>query len=137
MAFALAAGTLCWSADTLAIKTRDGNCQVTVPAGWTAGGLPGTADSADQQVSLAISSPKMLDSFAELKQTAKSIYADSKVTKDTGTEFIMEGQSMNHEPDVYRAIPTGAGKYCVVEVIYKTGGPEQPRAIAQTLKAAK
>jgi hypothetical protein len=137
LALALMAGPMSWPADTTVIKSRGGSCQVTVAAGWTPGELGGAAESPDKQLSLAISSPKMVDSFAELKQTAKSVYKQSKVTKDTGSEFQMEGESITGQPDVYRAIPIGASKFCIVEVTYKTGSPDGARAIALTLRGAK
>jgi opacity protein-like surface antigen len=128
---------LCQAADSSAIKSRDGSCQVTVPAGWTVGELGGTAESANKQSSLAISSPKMVDSFAELKQTAKSVYKNSKVTKDSAGEFEMEGRSISGQPDVYRAVPIASAKFCIVDVTYKTGSPDEAKAIARTLQAAK
>ena len=87
---ALVTGPACWSADSIAVKSRDGVCQVSAPANWTPGLIGGTAESPDKKVSLAVSSPKMVDSFAELKQTAQSVYKNRKVTKDTAGEFIME-----------------------------------------------
>jgi hypothetical protein len=137
VALALMAGPICWSADMLTVKSHDGSCQVAVPASWSVGASGGTAESSDKNSSLAVSSPKMIDSFAELKQTAKSLYANSKVTKDSATEFSMEGESMNRQPDVYRAVPIAGTKFCIVEVVYKTGSPDEARAIAQTLKGAK
>jgi hypothetical protein len=131
------AGALCQAADAPPIKSRDGSCAVTVPAGWSVGELGGTAESANKQVSLAISSPKMVDSFAELKQTAKSVYKNSKITKESAGEFEMEGQSITGQPNVYRAVPIRSGKFCIVEVIYKTGNPDDARAIIRTLRAAK
>jgi hypothetical protein len=129
--------SLCQAAHAADIKSRDGSCQVTIPSGWVVGELGGTADSANKQSSLAISAPKMVDSFAELKQTAKSVYKSSKITKDSAGEFEMEGKSIAGQPDVYRAVPIGPGKFCIVEVIYKSGTPDEPRAIAQTLRAVK
>ncbi len=123
------------SADTKAIKSRDGGCQVSVAMDWTVGVLGGTADSSDKRLSLAISSPKMVDSFAELKQTAKAVYKNNKIIKDSASEFEMEGSSTTGQPDVYRAIPVSSNKFCIVEVTYKTGNPDAARAIAQTLRA--
>jgi hypothetical protein len=131
------AAVLCQAADSPAIKSRDGSCQVTAPAGWSVGELGGTAVSANKQISLAISSPKMVDSFAELKQTAKSVYKSSKIMKDSAGEFEMEGQSITGQPDVYRAVPIGPGKFCIVDVSYKAGSPDEARAIARTLRAVR
>ena len=137
VALAMMAGPICWSADTKDVKSRDGGCQVSVPADWTVGELGGSAESADKKVSLAVSSPKMIDSFAELKKTSQSVYTSSKVTKSTASDFVMEGESITGKPDVYRAIPVGPSKFCIVEVIYESGGPEAARAVVQTLKVAK
>lgn len=126
-----------WAQGGKIIKTRDEACQATVPADWTSGDLPGMADSPDKKLSAIVSSPKMMDSFAELKQTAPSAYPHSKVTKDTATEFEMEGQSITGKPDVYRAIPIAGNKFCVVEVTYERGTVDEPRSIARTLKSAK
>ena len=137
VALALLAGPICWSADSKTVKSRDGGCQVSVPADWTAGELGGSAASADKKVTLAVSSPKMIDSFEELKKTSQSVYTSSKVTKSTASEFVLEGESITGKPDVYRAIAAGGGKFCIVEVIYESGGPEAARAIAMTLKGTK
>ena len=91
VALVLVAGPVCWAADAT-VKSRDGGCQASVPASWTLGQIGGSAASPDGQVSLTISSPKMIDSFAELKQTAQSVYKDSKVTKNAASDFVMEGK---------------------------------------------
>ena len=137
LALIASSSLLVWAADSKTIKSRDGVCQVSVPADWSGGELPGMASSADKQVSLVVSSPKMVDSFSELKQTAQSVYKNSKVTKDSATEFEMEGQSTTAKPDVYRAIPAGGNKFCIVEVTYKSGTPEEARKTAASLKSAK
>ena len=131
MAFALAA------AATKVIKSRDGGCQITVPGDWSPGALGGTGDSADHKVSAAVSSPKMVDSFDQLKRTAQIIYRGSRVTKDSASEFEMEGKSISDKPNVYRAIPLSSNKFCISEVIYASGTVEDARKIAQTVGAAK
>jgi hypothetical protein len=118
------------------VKSNDGSCQLTVPSAWTAGGF-GLANSPDKKVTATVSSPKMMDSFSQLKQTAPTVYPNSKVTKDSATEFEMEGQSQAGKPDVYRAIPIAASKFCIAEVIYQNGTADDARAIVRTLKAAK
>jgi hypothetical protein len=137
LGLALIASSSSFAADSKTIKSRDGVCQVSVPADWSGGELPGMASSPDKQVSLVVSSPKMVDSFSELKQTAQSVYKNSKVTKDSATEFEMEGQSTTGKPDVYRAIPAGGNKFCIVEVTYKSGTSEEARKTAESLKSAK
>jgi len=77
----------------------------------------------------------MIDTFDELKQTARTVYKDSKVTKDSATEFEMVGKSITGKPDVYRAIPAGAGKFCVAEITYSAGTPEDASKILAALKA--
>jgi hypothetical protein len=123
--------------DDQIVKSRDGACQVSVPASWKVTPMLASAASADNKLSITVSSPKMIDSFSELKQNAKSVYKQSKPTKDTATEFEMEGSSMAGKPDVYRAIPAVSGKYCIAEVIYESGTIDAARAIVRTLKATK
>lgn len=133
---ALAANSILWADDGVKIVTRNGNCQVTAPAGWIAG-TAGFGNSADKKASVAVSSPASVTSFDSLKQTARSIYTNDKVTKDSATEFEMEGESMNGKPNVYRGIPIAGGKFCIVEVIYQDGTAEHARKIAESVKAAK
>ncbi len=125
------------AADTKVIKSRDGGCQITVPGDWSPGALGGTADSPDHRVSAAVSSPKTMDSFDQLKRTAQIIYRGSKVTKDSASEFEMEGKSISNKPNVYRAIPVSGNKFCAAEVMYESGTVEDARKIVQTVAAAK
>lgn len=119
------------------VKSRDGACQVSVPGAWKVTPLLATAASPDNKVSITVTSPKMIDSFAELKLNAKSVYKRNKSTRDSAAEFEMEGLSIAGKPDVYRAIPAASGKYCIAEVIYENGAVDAARAIARTLKAAR
>lgn len=128
----LAAANL-WADDGKAIATRDGKCEVTVPASWPAGSFPGAAESADRKVNVTMSAPRVSD-FQTLKTNATKLYSNDKVTKDSASEFQMEGASMNNKPNVYRAINSG-GKLCLVEVIYQSGAIDDARKIANTLKA--
>jgi hypothetical protein len=115
------------------ITTRNGNCQATVPPTWVVGSFPGSADSADRKSSIIISTPRN-STFAELKDNARKVYPNDKVTKDSDTEFQMEGKSMNNKPNVYRGIAAGS-KVCIGEVIYESGTAEDARKILGTLKA--
>lgn len=133
---ALLTSSLSQAADKV-IKSREGNCQISVPADWSVSAIPGFANSPDKQMSVAMSSPKMMDSFSELKKTAQSVYKDDKVTKDSATEFEMEGQSQNGKPNVYRGIPAGGTIFCIVDVTYAGGKPDVARSIARTLKPGK
>ena len=126
-----------WADDGKKITTRDGSCQVTVPPSWEAGSVGGFGNSADKKASVAVSSPKQVSSFDSLKQTARGIYTNDKVTKDSASEFEMEGESMNGKPNVYRGIPIAGGKFCIVEVIYQSGTAEEARKIAGSVKSAK
>lgn len=119
------------------IVSRDGGCQVAVPAAWTVTALLASGTSPDKTTSVTVASPKMIDSFAELKQLAQTTYKQSKVTKDSATEFEMEGQSITGKPDVYRAVPASAGKFCTAEVIYAGGSADGARKVAESLKPAK
>ena len=84
-----------------------------------------------------MSSPKHgLASLAQVHQLAPTVYKDDKVTKDTATEFMMEGKSINGKPNVYRAVPAGE-KVCIVDVQYDNGDAASAKAIAQSLKPAK
>jgi hypothetical protein len=123
-----------FAADGKTIATRDGGCQVTVPATWVVGAIGSMADSPDKKVSAVVSSPKMIDSFGEAKQTAKTVYKNSRVVKDSATEFEMEGKSITDKPDVYRLIPVAGNKFCVAEVQYQSGTVDDARKIVETLK---
>jgi hypothetical protein len=114
--------------DGKTITSRTG-CQLTVPASWTGGTSLG--NSPDKKVSAVVSS--RTDAFPKVKQTAKMVYEGSKVTKDSDTEFEMEGKSLNGKPNVYRAVPSG-GKFCIAEVIYESGTLDDAKRIIETLK---
>lgn len=85
----------------------------------------------------AVSSPKMIDSFDELKRRAQAIYRDSKVTRDSATVFEMEGKSLSGKPDVYRAIALRDKKFCISEVMHDGDSLDDARKIAATVSAAK
>lgn len=121
------------SAQDKTIATRDGSCMATVPASWVVGSFPGSADSADRKVGIIISTPRN-STFAELKDNARRLYPNDKVTKDSATEFEMEGKSMNNKPNVYRGIAAGS-KVCIGEVIYERGTVEDARRVVGALKA--
>lgn len=119
------------------VVSRDGSCQLTVPSAWNVDSMLASGTSANKKVSATVSSPKMISSFDELKQNARRVYANDKVTKDSASEFEMEGQSMNRKPNVYRGIPIAGGKFCIVEVVYESGTAADARKIAETMKSAK
>jgi hypothetical protein len=124
------------AADTKLAKNLDGNCSISVPADWSTDSLGG-AQSSDKKVNLTVSSPKHgLTSLAQVHQLAPTVYHDDKVTKDTATEFMMEGTSINGKPNVYRAVPAG-DKVCIVDIQYENNDAAAARAIAQTLKPTK
>jgi len=124
------------AADMKLAKSSDGSCSVSVPADWSTDSLGG-AQSTDKKVSLTVSSPKHgLTSLAQVHQLAPTVYPNDKVTKDSGTEFIMEGEGINGKPNVYRAIPAG-DKVCIVDVQYQNGDAAAAKAIAASLKPAK
>jgi hypothetical protein len=74
------------AADKQTIKSRDGSCQVSVPANWTPGEVGEAADAPDHKVTMAVSSPKMIDSYSDAKQMAQTVYKNSKVTVNSPTE---------------------------------------------------
>ena len=119
------------------VVSHDGSCQITVPSSWIVSGNFGNANSADKKLSATTSSPRMISSFDELKQNAQNVYANDKVTKNSASEFEMEGKSMNNKPNVYRGVPISGGKFCIVEVIYESGTAADARKIAETVKSAK
>jgi len=124
------------AADTKLAKNPDGNCSISVPANWSTDSLGG-AESPDKKVTLTVSSPKHgLTSLAQVHQLAPTVYKDDKVTKDTASEFMMEGKSINGKPNVYRAVPAG-DKVCIVDVQYDNNDAAAAKAIAGSLKAAK
>ena len=49
-----------------------------------------------------VSSPKVFTSLSELKSNVHTMYPNSKVTKDAGSEFEMEGQSPAAKDEVAR-----------------------------------
>jgi hypothetical protein len=132
----LLAALLATAADTKPVKNPDGNCVLSVPANWTVGTI-GNADSPDKKVSIIVSSPKHgLTSLSQVQQMAPGIYPDDKVTKNSATEFEMEGKSTAGKPNVYRAVPSGA-KVCIAEITYENGNTADARNTIGTLKAVK
>lgn len=132
VALFLTAAAVC-AEDGKPITTRDGKCEVTVPASWTAASFPGAASSPDRKVDVTTSAPRSSD-FQTLKDNAIKLYPNDKPTKNSTGEFEMEGKSMNNKPNVYRAVNSG-GKICIVEVIYESGTVDDARKIANSLKA--
>jgi hypothetical protein len=119
------------------VTNHTGVCQVTVPANWVVNGTFGMANSPDNKVSVAVTSPMSNTSLLKTEQSAPMMYPKDKVTKSTPAEFEMEGFSvMNGKPNVYRGIQL-PGKVCLVEVIYESGTVADARKIAETLKSAK
>ena len=119
------------------VTNHSGICQVTVPANWVVNEMFGAANSPDNKVSVAVTSPMNNTSLAKTEQTAPMMYSKDKVTLSTPTEFQMEGFSvLNGKPNVYRGIQL-PGKICLVEVIYESGTVDDARKIAETLKSAK
>ena len=119
------------------VTNHTGVCQVTVPSDWTVNGTFGMANSPDNKVSVAVTSPASNTSLLKTEQTAPMMYSKDKVTLSTPNEFQMEGLSvMNNKPNVYRGIQL-PGKICLVEVIYESGTLDDARKIAATLKSAK
>ena len=124
------------AADTQAVKSHVGNCEVVVPADWSVTSNFGVAKSADKKLLLAVTSPKSMSSLAEVKQIAPTIYKDDKVTKDSGSEFEMSGTGLGGKPNIYRAIPSASG-VCIAEVNYESGTEGVARQVIETLKASK
>jgi hypothetical protein len=133
----MAASSAIWAADGVPVTSHNGACQVTVPANWQVSKMFGSANSPDNKANVSVTSPLHSSSLDDLKQTAKMLYTNDKVTKDSATEFQMEGLSMNNKPNVYRGISIGGGKLCVAEVIYESGAIDDARRIAASLKSAK
>jgi len=130
----LSLNAIAFAADQ-AVVNHDGNCVVSVPAGWTLDGTLGLANSPDKKVSVVVSSPRHGNPTMEsIAQMAPMMYPDDKITKQSGSEFEMEGKAGNGKPNVYRAVPAAGGKICIAEVQYQSGTAADARAIAQTLK---
>lgn len=128
------AATTAFAWQTKSIKDRSGTCHADVPGTWTIGVVPSMATSPDKAFSIVISSPTGLDSFADLKSTAASIYTDNKVVKSTATEFEMEGTDQSGKPDIYRAVPAAGGKFCIGTITFPGGKAAAARPIIETLK---
>src|SRR5579864_3880561 len=90
----LAAGSML-ADDSKAIKTRDGKCQAAVPASWNVGMITSMATSSNPKMNAIVSSP-LRSTFDAVKQNAQKLYTNDKVTKDSATEFQMEGKSMSN-----------------------------------------
>jgi hypothetical protein len=134
--FALLFAASLASADgTHAVTSMTGKCSLSVPAAFK--GEKSVATSPDKKVSVSVTQPKIIDSFDQLKTTAKGIYKDAKVTKDGAAEFEMEGKSMNDKPNVYRAIAFGDKQFCIAEVVYESGTADDARKIARSLAGSK
>ena len=123
------------AADTKTATSPEGKCAVTVPSTWTTDGLGGI-ESPDKKISATVRSPKHgLTSLADVKQMAPGVYKDDKVTKDTASDFEMEGKSLNGKPNFYRAIPAGA-QLCILEVTYDSpASASGAKAVIDSLKA--
>jgi len=123
------------AADTKTATSPEGKCAVTVPSTWITDGLGGV-NSPDNKISAIVRSPKHgLTSLADVKQAAPTIYKDDKVTKDTASDFEMEGKSLNGKPNFYRAIPAGA-QLCIAEVTYDNpASASEAKAVIESLKA--
>jgi hypothetical protein len=132
----IAAGVLS-GADEKKVENREHNCQISVPASWDVSTMSGLASAPDKSFTVAMSSPKMVDSFAKIKEIAQATYKRTKVTKDSATEFEMEGQSLGGKPNVYRAIPVAGNRFCLADVTYTGAGVEEARRIARTMKGTK
>jgi hypothetical protein len=80
----------------------------------------------------------MVDSFAQLKQLAPSIFKGAKVTKDTPTEFTMEGvRTEDGKAYTYRAVPAGSG-YCIAQVTLNGDAPtDLARSVVATVKGTR
>lgn len=127
--------TFAMAADTKQVTNRAGNCMVTVPSSWVIQENVGIAQSVDKKVAVAVSSPSHgLATLAEVAQTAPTLYPKDKVTKNSATEFEMEGTNQADKPNVYRAIPAGA-KVCIAEITYQSGSADDARNILATLQA--
>ena len=127
--------TLVASAADQSVVNHDGNCMVTVPAGWSVETLIGMAKSPDKKISIVVSSPKHgMATMDMVEQMAPTMYQDDKVTKKSPSEFEMEGKSGNGKPNFYRAVPAG-DKICTAEIQYESGTPAAAKAIIETLKA--
>src|SRR6185437_11544446 len=112
---------------TKTITTRKGHCTVSVPASWS--GTTSVSSSPDKKQSIAVSDPDQ--SFDDLKTNVGMVYKDDKVTKNTATEFEMEGTSpINNKPNVYRGIPRPGG-VCIVEITYSGGSVDDARKIVR------
>ena len=119
------------------LHDRSGTCSITVPADWSLTPALGSATSPDKKVSLIVSSPSHgLNSLADVKQIAPTIYKEDKVTRNNANDFEMEGKSQGGKPNIYRAIPA-AGKVCIAEIVYENNNADAARAILETMKPAK
>jgi len=141
---AIAATTMMFAQDGKKVNTKGGVCQVTVPASWKAGkGLDDfeAATSEDdgyvKAKALVILKPPLDFSFAEIKAVIRQSYTDAKVTKDSTTEFEMEGKLSSGELLAYRLIPVSNRRFCEVQVTYDSGMADQARKVAWSLKSGK
>ena len=128
----LAIASTAFAADKTLV-TRNGLCTAAVPGDWTVGVITSMGDSADKKVSFIISNPSRTDNLADLKKNAQMMYAEDKVTKDTASEFQMEGKGQNGKPNVYRAVISGK-TICIGEVVFESGTIADARKIAETLR---
>jgi hypothetical protein len=131
----IAASSVLLAQEGKTVTSHDGSCQVTVPAGWSVSGTFGIANSPDKMVNVAVSSPLRTPSLDTTKKNAGMLYTGDKVTKNSASEFQMEGLSMDNKPNVYRGIQL-SGKVCIVEVTYDSGTLADARKIAESLKSA-
>jgi hypothetical protein len=131
------ASSMLFGADTKRLASHDGACAAAVPATWEVSALGGIAGSPDKKISVAVGSPQRVASFDALKANAKKLYTKDKVTRDSASDFVMEGLSISGKPNVYRGIAIPGNKFCTIEVIYEGGTAADARKIAETLTAGK
>jgi hypothetical protein len=137
LAYLFGASTLAFCGDTQPLNDRTGTCTLMVPANWSVTAAFGSAQSADKKVTVVVSSPTHgLTSLDDVNKNAPTLYPDDKVTKNSSSEFEMEGANQAGKPNVYRAIPAG-GKLCIVEVVYQSGAAADAKAIVESMKPAK
>jgi hypothetical protein len=137
IAVLLITSPIAFAADTQQLNDRAGVCSVSIPSNWKVTPL-GTAQSADKKDAVILTSPRHgLTSLAQVHEIAPKVYKDDKVVKDSSSEFEMQGKAQNGKPNFYRAIPAGADKVCIVEVIYEDGSLDNARKIAESVKPVK
>jgi hypothetical protein len=120
--------------DTIPVRDVAGNCILIVPSDWSAS--QASARSPDKGISVVlITMAPSLNTLSDARKLLLINHKNDKVTKDSHSEFEMQGTSSG-KPSFVRAVPA-AGRVCYAEIVYATGTAADAQKIIETLRTTK